>query len=69
VDSHAGELCVLDPFKGLWRGHGPGLDVLLVGVVRYAAQVLQVMRVLMGRDQLGFLIIQDALGNTTKHTV
>lgn len=26
------------------------------------------MRVLMGRDQLG-LIIQDALGNTTKHTV
>lgn len=52
MDGHDRQICVFDPFNRLGSCIGPGLEVLLVGILRDAVEVLQVQGVLVRRHQM-----------------
>lgn len=66
VHAQLGHIQVLGPLDGLWRGAGPGAQVLLVGIVGDAAEAAQLQRALLVRQQQAFLIIHQALRDTAQ---
>lgn len=69
MNSHGGQVYVLDPSDGLWRRVGSGLQVLFVGVFRHPLEVKQVQGVLVQRDEMRAFVVQDTLRDAAKHAV
>lgn len=69
MDGHRGHVHALDPSDGLGRRVGPRLEILLVGILGDTVQVLEVLGVLVSRDQVRPLVVQDALRHAAKQAL